>query len=329
MGGPNYGRRLARLRGAFQEKGLDGVLLSSTNDIYYYTGKAPSGGGFGLLLVTKKSRTLFVSGLDNELEGPGVRLFSDMKSLRGELKVPGRLGYDEGNLSVAAFRRLRTGSWRPFSEGIKPLRIIKDSYEVAQLREAARRTLKIIRSLRPGGKSEFQVATEILHRIRMLGDVPAFEPLVVAWRNTSYVHHVPNRTRISRGLVIVDMGVRHNRYNADITRVFSIRPSGREERMMGQCREIQEELIEMARPGTGFSSIQKRYEKLMKSLGYPVLHSFGHGVGLGVHERPRGKDILEKGMVLTVEPGIYKKGLGGCRFEDMVLVDDKPVVLSR
>ena len=324
---PGYGKRVGVLRQAFGEKGLDGVLVNSINDIYYYTGKSPSGYDSAFLLVTKSDRTLFVSGLDNELEGPGVRVLEKFSLLKKELKGM-KLGYDECNLSVRTFRKLRSGPWKPFSEGIKSPRMVKDSHEIAQLREAARRTLRILGSLRPRGRTEFQVATEVLHRIRMMGDTPAFEPLVLSGRNAAYAHHAPGRSRVSSGLAMVDMGVRHNMYNADVTRAFRIRPGREEERMLEECRMIQGRLIDMVRPGIRFSSIEKEHEKQVKSLGYPVLHSFGHGIGLGVHERPSGRDVLERGMVLTVEPGIYKKGVGGCRVEDMVLVGERPSILS-
>jgi Xaa-Pro aminopeptidase len=326
---PDCGRRLAALRESFLDKGLDGVLVSSLHDIYYYTGKALSKGDPGFLLVTRKSKTLFVSGLDNEIAGPGVRVMKGLKSLKKEMGGLGRLGYDESNLTVSAFRRLKASGWRPFSCGIKSQRMIKDRYEVEQLRQAARATLKALASLRVGGMTEFQVETEIVHRIRMLGETPAFDPLVASGRNSAFVHHVPGRDVISRGLVIVDAGACHDRYNADITRMFPVKATAREEGMLEDCKAIQEELIGMANPGVAFRDIQRAYQKALKSLGYPLLHSFGHGLGLGVHERPSDGDLLEKGMVLTVEPGLYKKGLGGCRVEDMVLVDDKPVLISR
>jgi Xaa-Pro aminopeptidase len=326
---PDYRRRLAGLRQALAGSGLDGALVSSLNDIYYYTGKALSRGDLGFLLVTRKARTLFVSGLDNELEGPGVRVMDDLKSLRRELGGAGRLGYDEGNLSVSLFRKLRTGYWKPFSMGIKSQRMVKDRYEIGQLREAARATLKVVNSLGVRGETEFQVGTEIIHRTRLLGKTPAFDPLVAGGRNSAFVHHIPGRSMISRGLVIVDSGACHGHYNADITRMFAVNPTPMEEGMLDKCRELQGELIDMARPGVSFRSIQEAYQKALKTLGYPVMHSFGHGLGLSVHERPSGRDVLEKGMVITVEPGLYKKGLGGCRVEDMVLIDERPVVLSR
>jgi Xaa-Pro dipeptidase len=325
----SYRKRVERLRETLRKEKLDGVLLSSRNDIFYYTGKVISRGDSGFLLLTKKSSTIFVSSIDKELEDPEVRVFKDLKSLKRDLRGHGKLGYDETNLSVSRFKKIKTGYWKPFSRQLSDQRLIKDRYEIEQLKRAARVTVKILNSLRLKGKTEFQVSTEIQNKIRLLGDTVAFDPVVAAGKNSAYIHHIPNKTRISRGFVLVDTGVKHNNYKADITRMFLIRPNQKERKMLEDCKAVQKELIDLVKPGVVFSSIQKRYEKLLKALGYTVFHSFGHGVGLCVHERPSGKDILKKGMVLTVEPGLYKKGLGGCRIEDMVLVDEKPVLLSK
>ena len=325
---PDYAGRLSRLRQAFQEKNLDGVIVNSIKDVYYYTGKEISK-EFGFLVVTMKSSTLFVSFLNISLEGPGVRVVSSLNEVRKELSSLKRVGFDEKNMSVLLFKKLKSGSWTPFSGILKSLRMVKDSYEISQIRLACRNTLRILGSLNIRGSTEFDVATDILMKTRSMGDTPAFDSLVLGGRNSAFIHKPPSKSMISRGLVIVDMGVCHNKYNSDITRTFSIDTTPAESRILSQCSDIQNELIELAVPGTLFSDIQKRFESLMKSMGHHVLYSFGHGVGLSVHERPFSKDVLEKGMVLTVEPGIHKKGMGGCRIEDMVLVGDKPVLLSR
>jgi len=66
----------------------------------------------------------------------------------------------------------------------------------------------------------------------------------------------------------------------------------------------------------------------MKKKGYQAVHNFGHGVGLDIHERPFMGDTFKNGMVFTVEPGIYKKGFGGVRIEDMFLIKKKARPLS-
>ncbi len=325
---PDHGERISRLRDAFSAGGLQGAVLTSLNDIYYYTGKAVNRSDFGLLAVTMKSATLYVTSLDNALEGPGVRIVNDLRRVREELKPLGKLGYDEKNISVMLFRKLRAGPWSPFTKALKSLRMVKDSYEIAMIGKACRNTMSVMGSLKLAGVKEFDVATEIFCRLRSMGDTEAFDPVVSSGANSSNVHHTPGMSVIRKGPVIIDMGACHSMYRSDVTRTFMISPTKEQSRMLQECREIQEELFSMATPGTGFSDIQKRFESLMKPLGHAVMHSFGHGVGLGIHERPSGDDVLEKGMIITVEPGIYSKTLGGCRWEDTVLVSDRPVRLS-
>ena len=326
---PNHSRRIRKLRQVFLEKKLDGVFINSHKDIFYYTGKNISRTDPGFLLVTKGKHTLFVSTLNNMLEGPGVKVLTNFNVLKKELNAAGKLGFDDKNLSYLLFKRFGSSTWKPISDSLKSIRAVKDSYEISQLKNAATSTLKILNSLKLKGKSELDVVSDIHYKIRSSGDGPAFDPIVSSGSNSYKVHYFPSNTKITRGLVIVDMGVSRNYYHSDLTRTFLINPTSRERKLQEQCQEVQRELIGMAVPGTRFSDIQKRYDQLLKSLGFPVLHCFGHGVGLSVHERPTGNDILEKDMVLTVEPGFYKKGLGGCRIEDMVLVREKPLVLSK
>jgi Xaa-Pro dipeptidase len=328
MAGDDCKRRVASLRRLIREEGLKGVLITSINDIYYYTGKALIKGDPAFLFIGPDSSKLYVSSLDNELEGPGVGIFNGFKPLREELKGPGTLGFDERNLSVFAYRNLRSGIWKPFSGKLKSLRMVKDKGELGLMKEAAKRTLSILGSLELKGRTEQDVASEIHARTRKAGDSPSFEPQVAAGRNSAFVHHIPGNARVSRGLVIVDMGVRHRGYCSDLTRTFLLNPTRKEREAFEACSAIQRELIGMAKPGTPIDSIQKRFSERVEALGYKAMHSFGHGLGLSVHERPYKGDVLEKGMVITVEPGIYKKGFGGCRIEDMVLVKDRPVLLS-
>jgi Xaa-Pro aminopeptidase len=108
------------------------------------------------------------------------------------------------------------------------------------------------------------------------------------------------------------------------------KPGIREKKIVENVSGIQAELIGMATEGVRYDDIQKRYELLLKRKGYKLMHSFGHGIGIGVHERPAKGDVLKAGMVITVEPGAYMKGFGGCRIEDMVLVrKGSPRILTR
>jgi Xaa-Pro aminopeptidase len=283
----------------------------------------------GFLLVTRRTSTLYVSSLDNGLAGPGVRILSSFKEVKEAARKAGKLGFDDKNLSVLIYRNFRFPGWRPFSAELKALRMVKDRHEISLLRQAARETLKVYGSIVLEGRAELDVSADIHDTIRRSGYSPSFEPIVTSGTRSAFIHSTPTGYMITRGLVIVDMGMIRKGYCSDITRTYLFYPKPKEENLLNETQEMQSELLDMAVPGVKFSDIQKNYEKMMKKGGYPVMQSFGHGLGLSVHERPSRDDVLEKGMVITVEPGIYKKGLGGSRVEDMVLVSDKPIVLSR
>ena len=92
--------------------------------------------------------------------------------------------------------------------------------------------------------------------------------------------------------------------------------------------EMQQKIIEAVKPGVSMEEIQKLYESLAAKKGYKVCHSFGHGLGLDVHEQVTGR--LSKGMVITVEPGVYLKHRGSVRIEDTILVrKGEPEILSK
>lgn len=326
---PDHPGRLSELRKALASKRLDGAFLTSFNDIFYYTGHGFTGDDLAFLLVTKKESALYVSTLSNDLEGPGVRILSDFGVMKKEIRAAGRLGFDDRNMSVHRYNRLGSPKWRPISGELKSLRMVKDRYEIAQLKAAASETLKIFKALRPKGRTEIDVLNDIHLRIRKAGLAPSFDPIVASGKHSAFIHTKPGLRRISKGLVIVDMGLRKNMYASDLTRMFCYDLNSREKLLLDETRRIHSELIGMATPGRKFSDLQDHYSKSLKKLGCPVMQSFGHGIGLSVHERPGKDDVLEAGMVLTVEPAIYKKGVGGSRIEDMVLVSDKPRILSK
>jgi Xaa-Pro aminopeptidase len=126
---------------------------------------------------------------------------------------------------------------------------------------------------------------------------------------------------------VVDWGVRYNGYYTDMTRTLAfgrIPPSLR--KAYNVVIEAQERAIGMIRPGVKAADVDQAARGIIEKEGYgPYFgHGLGHGVGLEVHERPHianmSRDVIEEGMVFTIEPGIYLPEKGGIRVEDMVLV---------
>ncbi len=326
-------KRLSVLKNVASEAGLDAIIINSIHDIFYYTGKVIRNEDIAFLLVPVRGKPrLFPSALSNEIKGDEhllVKPITGKGVIRKELSGFRNVGFDERNMSVYLYRRLRIGSWKPFSAGIKKPRQVKESGEIEMMERAIKVALKCFR-IRVQGKMEIKVAHEIESLIRKSGAEIAFPPIVSSGSNSGFIHHIPDRSRIGRGLIIMDCGARLGGYCSDLTRTFLPSGSAFQQKVYWDVESIQGELIDMVKPGVRFSEIQKMYEKLMEKGGYKVFHLFGHGVGLSVHEGPGPDDVLEPGMVLTVEPGIYEEKRGGCRIEDMVVVTKEGCrVLSR
>lgn len=312
-------KRLKKLRNLMAERGLRHVLLTDPLDIYYYTGYKPVDIAF--FLVSPMSAKLFAFQLDNETETLNfdVSLIKGLKELK-VLRKYKRIGYDSVSMNSRIYRKLRGFGIRLKDETdmIREPRRTKEAGEIEKISKAVRITKSILRELKISG-TEKGLAKDIDIEIRKRDCSNAFDTIVSAGKNGYFIHHRPSRKRISdRDLVVVDAGAKFDEYCADVTRTFCKKPGKREKEVMENMKNIHDRLLDSIRDGVKVKEVQDLYGKLMKKNGYRVMHSFGHGVGLSVHES-LGR-VLRKNMVITIEPGMYIKKFGGCRIEDMVLV---------
>jgi len=194
-----------------------------------------------------------------------------------------------------------------------------------------------VRPMIRAGVRELDVAVEIETRLRRAGGESAFELIVASGPNGAKPHgHASKRVIEDGDLVTIDMGARLGGYNSDMTRTVAVgTPSAEMKRVYDAVLEAEEAAIAAIRPGVRAADLDKLARDLLTrhGLGEAFAHSLGHGVGLEVHEGPglRGtsQDVLEAGMVITIEPGAYLPGVGGVRIEDLILVtEDGYEVLS-
>lgn len=335
MAGPDFSSRIKKLRALMENQGLDACLVNSRNDIFYYTGKDI--GDSCYLLVSSSKPVLFVTSLSNEIEPTkdfGVAQMKGVPEISKRLNRFRKLGFDEYSTNYAFFSQLRKSrlTLKPSAGMIKGPRMVKDGWEIEQISKAADITRRNMSGLgNIAGKTEAEVSESVESSFRKAGARPSFDTIVASGKHSAFVHHKPDKNMIGKGdLTIIDMGAIVNGYCSDMTRTFCMNPGPRERKMMENISAIQVELIYMAAEGVKYEDMEKRYELLLKRKGYKLMHSFGHGIGTGVHERPAKGDTLKAGMVITVEPGAYIKGFGGCRMEDMVLVrKGSPRILTR
>jgi Xaa-Pro aminopeptidase len=324
--GPDFASRLKGLRKLVSEGGLDAALISSPRDISYYTGSMLSGDASFLLIDPRSRPMLMISCLSNyvhETSTMRVRFFRGFKDIIKELGSYGLVGFDERNTSADFFMKLKGAGvkMKPFGPAIKKPRMIKDAWEIRQIRRAVKATEDIFRDASLAGSAETGVSDWVRRRIADLGLRNAFSPIVASGRNSAFIHYSPGKRRIREtDMVIMDIGVRFNGYCSDLTRTFCHRPDRKQRKVHEDVLNIQEQVIDNVRPGIRFDTLEKFSRGLYEKMGYKSMHAIGHGVGLSIHEGPSSEDTLQDGMVFTVEPGVYIKKWGGCRIEDMVFI---------
>jgi Xaa-Pro aminopeptidase len=318
-------KRISRLQGMMEN--VDCVLVTSPEDVYYYSGYMPVEDEPTVLLILGKDSRLFTTsnGFQEKHSSAKITLMEKSSDFFDFVKNYRNVGFDEGHMKAGSYLKLAKMKLRmvPFSEKIKLPRAVKDPEEVDRIRESVKLTKSAFSRFRKVfvGMKENRLAAEIDCFFVKNNAANAFDTIVASGRNSSSVHHVPVPRKISsRDMTVVDIGAKLGNYCSDMTRTWCRMPGKREKGVIENAENIQKELMDMVRPGVRMKDVQERYDSLLKKRGYKSFHSFGHGVGLDVHEKPLLGDEIKEGMVLTVEPGIYVKNFGGCRMEDMVLV---------
>jgi Xaa-Pro aminopeptidase len=253
------------------------------------------------------------------------------------LKAKGRrVGYCP-SISHARFLKLQeTAKGAEFidvEDDIKALRMVKTSEERDGIRAAEKLNVEVwneAKELFRAGMTEREMARVIRRLMIERGDGEAFETIVCVGANAAECHHRPDDTVWNgREPVLVDMGVRLNGYCSDLTRNLvpkSVR--GLYRRVYALVEEANRAAIAAVKPGMTAAKLDKVARDIIKKGGFGQCfgHSLGHGVGYEIHEAPtvspKGKTVIEPGMVFTIEPGIYLEGNLGVRIEDMVLVTE-------
>jgi Xaa-Pro aminopeptidase len=255
-----------------------------------------------------------------------------------------KIGFDPSGISYAmalAMRRRFKGqvSLIPLKGSLSLLRARKSRSELEVIRKGIKLSeaaFRVALGKSDGGTTESGLAESIDVTARGMGaEGPAFETIVAGGKRAALVHAHPTGRKLS-GAVVVDWGVRQGGYCTDETRTLVFGRVRVELRRLHRIvLDAQSRAIDAIRPGVRASDVDRAARDLIADAGYGSAfgHGLGHGVGLEVHERPyvgaNSVDIIEEGMVFTVEPGVYLADVGGVRVEDMILVNrDGPELLT-
>jgi len=213
-------------------------------------------------------------------------------------------------------------------------RLLKDAAEMAAIEKAMSLLDEgfeyILSCIKPGA-IEQAVAWELEAFLRLKGAAKtAFPYIVASGYRAALPHGEASAKAICHGEIItIDFGVVVDNYCSDMTRTIALgNPGAKLKEIYKIVLEAQESALAAIKTGIPASAVDKVARDIIAAHGYGEYfgHSTGHGVGLAVHEgptlSPKDDTVLQPGMVVTVEPGIYLPGIGGVRIEDSVAVEE-------
>ena len=220
------------------------------------------------------------------------------------------------------------------SNSINKLRMIKDEEEMEYIRKAqeiAESAFDDILGFIKEGVTEREIALELDRLMLEKGaEGISFDTIALAGENTSMPHGVPSDKKVEKGeFVLMDFGAVYNGYHSDMTRTVCVgTPDEEMEKIYNIVLTAQEKAIAAAKAGISGKELDGIARRHICDAGYGEYfgHSLGHGVGLEIHEQPNAapsyEKNLEKGTVITIEPGIYIAGKFGVRIEDFVILTE-------
>lgn len=238
------------------------------------------------------------------------------------------------NILRKQFRDIEVVDTDVLSNAINSIRSVKDAQELEYIRRAqeiAENAFDQILKFIKVGVTEREIALE-LDRLMLEGGAEAlsFETIALSGENTSMPHGVPSDRKVRSGdFVLMDFGAVFNGYHSDMTRTVCVgQPTGEMEDVYNIVLNAQIAALNAAHAGMTGQALDRISRSIIEDAGYGdnFGHSLGHGVGMEIHEKPNASpnynQSLQKGAVVTVEPGIYIPGKFGVRIEDFVILTE-------
>jgi Xaa-Pro aminopeptidase len=353
--------RIAKLRAKLAEQGLDALFVSApAEDIHHTLGanrRYLSGfsGSMGHLLITLDAAFIAVDFRYYEQAEREAREYTLWKAVGGikswlpqlvaEAGLAGKkLGFESGGITYGMYCAVRDAVAElpeadrpqlvPADGLVEALRAIKEPEELEALRRAVAlgdAAFQDVAARIEPGWTEKQVAWEIEKYAREHGAEGLSFPTIVAAGPWGAMPHAQPRDHVIKqgDGVVIDMGVSLDGYASDLTRtVFVGKPDDQFKKIYDIVLAAQLTAEELVHSGMTGGDAHNIAHKVIEEAGYgdSFGHGLGHGVGMQVHESPRvggsSDDVLQDGMVITIEPGIYLPEWGGIRIEDMGYLKD-------
>lgn len=344
----SFSVRKRRAAAASRAAGVDGLLVTHLPDVRYLCGFT---GSNAVLVLAKGRSVLFTDGrytAQAKAEAVGTRVVIAQKPVLPtacewiEASGVKRCGFDAAITTVAALdgmrravsSKVRRKLFTPVDSLIAKLREVKDPNEIRKIRAAAKLGCRLFESVIEHivpGATEAEVALALEYKAKRAGaEAMSFETIIASGQRSALPHGRASTSKLpKRGFVTMDFGVVLDGYMSDMTRTVHLGQSRNGEReVYDAVLEAQQAAVGVVAPGVTAGDVDEAARSVLRQAGLDKFftHSTGHGVGLEIHEGPRlaakQTQVLEQGMVITIEPGVYMPGKFGVRIEDMVLVTE-------
>lgn len=327
----------------------DSALIISPDNRRYFTSFNSSD---GFLLITKKGSIFFtdsryIEAAEKQISRcdvcEGKNFFAQIRDYLIERNAQS-IAVEAGGITVSQYLRLADRSELcgfelicdgELDKNINRIRSVKSAEEVLYIKQAqaiAEKSFLNILDFIKAGRTEKEIQLELdYYMLKNGAEALSFETIAVSGVNSSMPHGVPSEKPVNNGdFITMDFGAVVNGYHSDMTRTVALGSvSDEQQHVYNVVLAAQQAAIDAVKAGVACSDGDKAARDVISQAGYGEYfgHSTGHGVGIEIHEEPNlspnSKGFLQKGNIVTVEPGIYLPGKFGVRIEDMVLITDE------
>lgn len=327
--------RIKWLRDQLKSMELDGMIVSNPINVKYLTGLDEEG---TFIIAPKENVFLtdsrYIESVNNKLTIDDEIIAYDIKNMskydyEAFFMCCHDIGFEEKYVTYETYKKyLQTYQVNLVeTEGIiENHRIVKDEEEIALIQQACEITdsaFEYAKKILRYGMTEKELKFEIERFMMENGaDGVAFDSIVAFGENTSMPHAVPTNRKLQSGDIIqFDIGAKYHGYCADFSRVvFADYMKNEYEDSYNFVLEEQQRIVDSFKNGVNIKQVMKDRESDYHLKNFSVMHSFGHGVGMDLHEEPflnAKMDVyLKENSVVAIEPGVYKAGRFGIRIED-------------
>lgn len=345
--------KIEKITKQLQHEQADAAWITTPLNVFYFTGyrSEPHERLFALLITANGDQTLYCPKMEVEevknspFEGKIIGYLDTENPFEIDPLSFNKLLIESEHLTVKRQRELTQNfgvqHYGDIDQTIKELRNIKNESEIENIREAAKladKCIEIGTEFLKVGVTEREVVNHIENEIKKFGvSEMSFDTMVLFGDHAASPHGTPGERKLVKDeYVLFDLGVIYNHYCSDMTRTVKFgTPSEEAQTIYNIVLEAETNAIEAIRAGVPLQDIDKIARDIISDAGYGDYfpHRLGHGLGLEEHEyqdvSSTNSNLLEAGMVITIEPGIYVPNVAGVRIEDDILVTENGYEIGR